>query len=79
MKKERKPRRLLLALSIVSTVVATSAAVYYRRQLDEHNPNLLVLEPHPEQMAQIKDGSGTLTYWTDETGGTHYTVTDRPA
>lgn len=59
--KERKTRRFPLVLSMLGTVAATAAALHYRNRLPENNPGLIVIEPTPEQMHKVRNGSAILT------------------
>lgn len=77
MAKTSKPRRYPLVLSMMGTVAATAAAVYYRRQIDEYNPSLITFEPHPNDLMAIKSGAALVKYWVDENGKHHYVVEDR--
>lgn len=66
MAKDRKTRRLPLVLSMAATVAAGAAAVYYRRQIDEHNQNFLQVPP--ELLREVREEGLTLVYWINESG-----------
>lgn len=81
-----KRSRIPFILSMMGTVTAVGAAVYFRNQLQEQileeeagvktRSNFFLEVPvlAPEHLRQIKHGEVALTFWVDERGEQNYTV-----